>query len=178
MLFVFLVPTEPPADFQAQTISSTEVRCTWDPPPTQSWNGDLLGYKIYYWALDGSHGNQVKTVAATENEAILTDLKMYTEYGLVMLAFNAAGDGPNTTVPIATTTNQGVPDQPGVLDFTMISLTELNVTWTPPSLPNGIITSYEVSYYQDMLVDGKDYGLSRHCISTGYSHMNFIPSYQ
>ncbi len=51
--------------------------------------------------------SHVKTVAATETEALLEDLEMYTQYAMVMLAFNAAGDGPNTTLSIEATTQEG-----------------------------------------------------------------------
>ena len=50
---------------------------------------------------------QVKTVAATETETLLDNLDMFTQYNLIMLAFNAAGDGPNTTVVIAARTFEG-----------------------------------------------------------------------
>lgn len=35
------------------------------------------------------------------------------------------------------------------------SLTSLNVSWEQPSLANGVISFYEVSYYQDTDVNGK-----------------------
>ena len=76
-------------------------------------------FQIFYW-VEGTPRSRrstyapshVKTVAATETSATLDQLKMYTQYSMVMLAFNAAGDGPNTTVPITTTTQEG-----GQLDF-------------------------------------------------------------
>ena len=49
----------------------------------------------------------VKTVAAAETETLLDNLDMFTQYNLIMLAFNAAGDGPNTTVVIAARTHEG-----------------------------------------------------------------------
>ena len=63
-------------------------------------------FQIFYWREEVP-GQHVKTVAATETQAILEDLEMFTEYTLVMLAFNAAGDGPNTTIPITALTTEG-----------------------------------------------------------------------
>ena len=63
---------------------------------------------MFYWeeAL-GEHNLTVKTVAATELETDLTGLKMFTEYAMLVLAFNAAGDGPNITVPVIAKTEEG-----------------------------------------------------------------------
>ena len=49
----------------------------------------------------------MKIIAATEGSAILDNLAMYTSYSMLMLAFNAAGDGLNSTVPITVATAQG-----------------------------------------------------------------------
>lgn len=51
--------------------------------------------------------SSVKTVAATETETVLNQLQMFTEYAMLILAFNAAGDGPNITVPIIAKTLEG-----------------------------------------------------------------------
>ena len=48
-----------------------------------------------------------------------------------------------------------VPEVPGSLKLVMISVTSLNVSWTPPVIPNGIITKYEVSYHLMSNVIGK-----------------------
>ena len=49
-----------------------------------------------------------KTVAGSmTNKTVLDGLLMYTEYSMVILAFNAAGNGPNTTVPIKARTEEG-----------------------------------------------------------------------
>ena len=63
---------------------------------------------MFYWEeADPDLGTTVKTVAATELETVLSPLKMYTEYSMLILAFNAAGDGPNITVPVIAKTEEG-----------------------------------------------------------------------
>ena len=47
-----------------------------------------------------------------------------------------------------------VPDQPGRLVFVVTSLTSLNVSWAMPQQPNGVIAQFDLSYYQESLVDG------------------------
>ena len=43
------VPTGAPQNVRAQSVSPTEVRLTWDAPQADQQNGDLLGYKIFYY---------------------------------------------------------------------------------------------------------------------------------
>lgn len=54
-----LVPSEPPVDVRAEAKSSTELVVTWEPPPSDSWNGNLLGYHVGYQELNGNtNGNR------------------------------------------------------------------------------------------------------------------------
>ena len=108
--FLFIsVPTQAPEKLAARNLSSTQIKVWWQPPPRSSWNGELQGYKIFYWP-EGKQKEalQEKTVAgAMVNETVLSGLLMYTEYCMVILAFNAAGNGPNTTTPIKARTEEG-----------------------------------------------------------------------
>ena len=48
------------------------------------------------------------------------------------------------------------PDRPGSLSFIVKTPSSVLVSWTPPSpRTNGIVTLYELVYYQDSYVDGK-----------------------
>lgn len=38
------------------------------------------------------------------------------------------------------------PGVPGPLDFSDITMNSLNVSWSPPEEPNGVITGYLVNY--------------------------------
>ena len=40
-------PMAPPLNIIAETIKSTEIMVTWDPPSLETQNGDLSGYKVY-----------------------------------------------------------------------------------------------------------------------------------
>ena len=67
-----------------------------------------LFWQIFYWVENEPlTGTLVKTVAATETTTILESLRMFTEYAMLNLAFNAAGDGPNITVAVLAKTWQG-----------------------------------------------------------------------
>ncbi|XP_071455064.1 cell adhesion molecule Dscam1, partial [Hetaerina americana] len=42
------VPTGAPVGIRVEAKSSTELLVTWEPPPREHWNGDLLGYYVGY----------------------------------------------------------------------------------------------------------------------------------
>ena len=64
-------------------------------------------YQVYYWVSGHKETTHMQPVSATEGSTVLQDLQMYTEYAAIVLAYNAAGDGPNTTVPVVARTSEG-----------------------------------------------------------------------
>ena len=57
------------------------------------------------------------------------------------------------------------PGRPGKLSFIVTTPSSVLVTWTQPSpRPKGVITLYELSYYQDFRVDGKTPNTLLFCI--------------
>lgn len=44
-------PSGAPQKVSAESLSSTAVRVTWQPPERSLWNGDLIGYNIGFRRL-------------------------------------------------------------------------------------------------------------------------------
>ena len=70
---------------------------------------------------------------------------MYTNYTISIIAFNPAGEGPESET-VSVRTLQGVPGPPSHLSFSEITMTSLKVSWDQPLKPNGEILGYIVSY--------------------------------
>jgi len=49
----------------------------------------------------------MRRVPAKDTHVTLRELHMYTRYQVTLLAFNAAGDGPNISVPLEARTSEG-----------------------------------------------------------------------
>lgn len=47
--FFLAVPTGEPLDITTEALSSTEIRVSWRPPDLNKQNGQIMGYKIFYW---------------------------------------------------------------------------------------------------------------------------------
>ncbi|XP_064477865.1 protein sidekick-like isoform X1 [Ornithodoros turicata] len=137
------VPTGRPRKVQLQALSSTEVNVTWLPPLKHESNGELLGYKIFYWDINDEE--ELEAVPAEPTVYTLSGLKKFVNYTVQLLAFNPAGDGPRSEHTAICT----LPDKPGpvgALRFSDIRMTSLNLSWEMPEEPNGIIAGYLVNY--------------------------------
>lgn len=96
-----------------EPLGPQQLRITWQPPDRSSWNGELLGYTIAYRNL----GNDEKSVNNTRVGIMgngdgsydyrLTGLEKYTQYSVVVKAFNSKGDGPGSDPIIAQTLEDG-----------------------------------------------------------------------
>lgn len=57
-----------------------------------------------------------------------------------------------------------VPGKPGELSFIVTSLSSLNLSWTPPKRPNGVIELYKIQYSQTGLSGKSKIFLYKHTI--------------
>ncbi|XP_068269359.1 LOW QUALITY PROTEIN: protein sidekick-2 [Nyctibius grandis] len=148
------VPTGAPQNVAVQAATATQLDVTWEPPPAESQNGDIQGYKIHFWEAQRQNASaRVKTLFLPENGVKLKNLTGYTSYWVSVAAFNAAGDGPRSP-PVQGRTHQAAPSAPGSIRFSELTTTSVNVSWEPPPLPNGILEGYRLVYEPCMPVDG------------------------
>ncbi|XP_010001108.1 PREDICTED: protein sidekick-2-like [Chaetura pelagica] len=148
------VPTGAPQNVAVQAATATQLDVTWEPPPAESQNGDIQGYKIHFWEAQRQNASaRVKTLFLPETGVKLKNLTGYTSYWVTVAAFNAAGDGPRSP-PVQGRTHQAAPSAPGSIRFSELTTTSVNVSWEPPPLPNGILEGYRLVYEPCMPVDG------------------------
>lgn len=87
------MPNGAPVDIRAEAKSSTELVVTWEPPPRETWNGNLLGYHVGYQEYSGDETNAVsqsyvfKSVEVRPHyggEATLQGLAKFTTYSIIV----------------------------------------------------------------------------------------------
>ncbi|KAM7038622.1 protein sidekick-1 [Acridotheres tristis] len=139
-------PALAPQNIQVNSLSASQLELTWDPPPADSQNGNIQGYKIYYWESDTLNDTEkVKVLFLPETSVRLKNLTSHTRYLVCISAFNAAGDGPRSS-PAQGRTHQAAPSAPSFLAFSEITCTTLNVSWGEPTAANGVLQGYRVVY--------------------------------
>lgn len=77
----------PPQDIDGYPISHKEIHIQWTPPLVT--NGNISKYRIYYTLDDGSE----MYTDSTSLEAVLTELRPFTEYTVSVVPFNQNGMG-------------------------------------------------------------------------------------
>ncbi|XP_057572172.1 protein sidekick-2 [Hippopotamus amphibius kiboko] len=148
------VPTAAPHNVAVHGATATQLDVTWEPPPLESQNGDIQGYKIYFWEAQRRNlTERVKTIFLAENGVKLKNLTGYTAYMVSVAAFNAAGDGPRST-PTRGQTQQAAPSSPSAVKFSELTTTSVNVSWEAPRFPNGVLEGYRLVYEPCTPVDG------------------------
>ncbi|XP_027468742.2 protein sidekick-1 isoform X4 [Zalophus californianus] len=139
-------PAMAPQNVQVTPLTASQLEVTWDPPPPESQNGNIQGYKVYYWEADSQNETEkMKVLFLPETVVKLKNLTSYTQYLVSISAFNAAGDGPQSD-PRQGRTHQAAPGTPSFLAFSEITSTTLNVSWGEPTAANGILQGYRVVY--------------------------------
>ncbi|MED6284312.1 Protein sidekick-2 [Characodon lateralis] len=148
------VPTAPPQNVVVQSSTATQLDVTWDPPPLDAQNGDIQGYKIYFWEFQlQNETERLRTLFLPELGVKLKNLTGYTTYMISVTAFNAAGDGPRS-LPTRGRTQQAAPSAPSYIHFSELTTTSVNVSWGEPKQANGIIEGYRLVYEPCTPVDG------------------------
>ncbi|KAJ6659787.1 hypothetical protein lerEdw1_018503 [Lerista edwardsae] len=153
-------PAMPPQNLQLSAISASQLEVAWEPPPADSQNGNIQGYKasppgpVYYWEVDSQNDTEkVKVLFLPETSVRLKNLTSYTKYLVCISAFNAAGDGPKSS-PGQGRTHQAAPSAPSFLTFSEITCSTLNVSWGEPAAANGVLQGYRVIYEPLAAVQG------------------------
>ncbi|KAJ8390730.1 hypothetical protein AAFF_G00101100 [Aldrovandia affinis] len=148
------VPTAPPQSVAIQSATATQLDVTWDPPPLETQNGDIQGYKIYFWEFQRQNETEkLRTLFLPEGGVKLKNLTGYTTYMISVAPFNAAGDGPRSPATRGRT-QQAAPSAPSFIHFSELTTTSVNVSWGEPVYPNGIIEGYRLIYEPCTPVDG------------------------
>uniref|UniRef100_A0A8C1W7I8 Sidekick cell adhesion molecule 1a n=1 Tax=Cyprinus carpio TaxID=7962 RepID=A0A8C1W7I8_CYPCA len=147
-------PSVAPQNIQINTLSSTQLEVQWEPPPAETQNGIIQGYKILYWEMDNQNETErVKILFRPETNMRLKNLTSYTYYMVKLSAFNAAGDGPFSE-PRRGRTLQAAPSAPSFISFSEVTSSTLNVSWGFPLSPNGVVEGYRVVYEPSAPIQG------------------------
>ncbi|XP_050300550.1 cell adhesion molecule Dscam2 isoform X1 [Anthonomus grandis grandis] len=143
-------PAGPPLNPTVRPISSTEVLVAWTPPVSELRHGEIQGYNVGYRApFMGSYNfTSVAGDGEEGGEILLSGLKKYTRYTIVVQAYNEVGSGP-LSEQVTTETLEDVPSSPP-MDIRCTSPTSqsIQVSWQPPPNEdcNGIIVGYKLTY--------------------------------
>ncbi|XP_071380962.1 neural cell adhesion molecule L1.2 [Centroberyx affinis] len=152
------VPLESPMGVGVVLLNSTAIRVAWAAVDRETVRGHLLGYKIHL-TRSGSRGHHrgrrarepattvVVETEANEEKRVISGLRPFSHYSLVVTVFNNKGEGPPSET-VSFKTDEGAPGPPMSLLLDSPGETEMTLHWTPPAQPNGILIGYLLQYQQ------------------------------
>ncbi|XP_037952309.1 neogenin-like isoform X2 [Teleopsis dalmanni] len=133
----------PPRNVEGFARNHKEIYVKWDQPTVT--NGEILKYRIYYSENDS--GAEMYHDSTTL-EAILMELRPYTDYTITVVPFNKNGMGdPSNEIKIKTFSSTPS-EPPNNVTLEVTSSSSITVYWEPPSEEeqNGQITGYKIRY--------------------------------
>lgn len=136
-------PDVVPRNIRLTPLSPTLIRAEWDP---LSWsNGEVIGYHVgIRKTRDGGH----YTFTKLENpayELLLRQLRPFTQYEVVVRAFNGVGEGP-LSKGLLVMTLESTPLSPQGLSCYTLTSQKLQVSWNQLTVEEsrGVLKGYRI----------------------------------
>ena len=142
MLSVAVNPPGAPAAPSVATLSTSSLRATWS-APIYTGGETPTSYDLRYRQSGTSDWTAINDVSATNRD--ITTLTANTSYEVQVRATNSAGDSPYSASGTGTT-RAAIPDVPSAPIVSVVSATELRVSWTAPTDYGFGITTYDLRY--------------------------------
>ncbi|XP_077054172.1 neural cell adhesion molecule L1-like protein isoform X2 [Siphateles boraxobius] len=145
-------PSAAPEHVAVEVMNNTMVEVRWDHVHKDKLHGHLGGYRVSWWRLRSlldskkTHGDKhTATFSGERNHAVVTGLVPFSEYSLIVMAFNSRGNGPGSR-SVSFKTPEGVPGQAAAFSVSNVQKNKLTLTWSPPVDANGVLIGYILQY--------------------------------
>uniref|UniRef100_T1JES5 Down syndrome cell adhesion molecule n=1 Tax=Strigamia maritima TaxID=126957 RepID=T1JES5_STRMM len=146
-------PAGPPLNINAIATDSNSLKVSWQAPHPQLRNGIIKGYNIGYRIASSSGPYQFRMLEVPEDYTAtlslpINDLHKFTQYSVVVQAFNDGGKGP-LSKQVIVITSESIPTKPPQdIKCSVLSSQSIHLTWQPPPLPSihGVLQGFKVIY--------------------------------
>jgi titin len=136
-----------PTGLTATAVSSTQVNLSWT-APANNGGAPITGYKIESKSGSGSYTTIVSNTGSTSTAYSNTGLTTGTTYTYKVSAISNVGTGAASGEASATPSSSSSSSAPGAptnLVATQVSSTQIDLSWTAPSVTGGsAITGYKI----------------------------------
>ncbi|XP_029289790.1 phosphatidylinositol phosphatase PTPRQ [Cottoperca gobio] len=143
-IFVFTLedePDSPPVNLTVVETSPITATLAWSAP--EQANGMIQYYEVLY-----ENESYSELMNSSSNTTTLMNLKPFSYYNVTVRAYTRYGHGNQTSDPLSLLSGEDVPGSPPYgVTYESVSPSEVNVTWQPPLLPNGVITHYSLELW-------------------------------
>ncbi|XP_029115512.1 neural cell adhesion molecule L1-like protein isoform X2 [Scleropages formosus] len=155
------LPDMAPSDVAVTVLNSSRIHVSWTPVPVNHVWGLLGGYKVQLWRLrdllnieKGPKEKETMVISGNLSYTTVQGLIPFSEYSLMVGAFNGRGMGPSSH-PVTFKTPEGVPEKISILKATNAQKDAITLVWSPPLKAHGVLTGYLLQY--QMVNDTADF---------------------
>uniref|UniRef100_A0A1X7U126 Uncharacterized protein n=1 Tax=Amphimedon queenslandica TaxID=400682 RepID=A0A1X7U126_AMPQE len=168
-------PTAPVGDIIFSSVESVSMTVSWDEVPCNGRNGPITGYYLTYTNITSNTSYTVNITGGDNRMYNLTGLIPYTNYTVSIIPYNYNMNGPaRQEIQLSAESIPGM-----ITDLIYAPPpTELTLVWNPPTIPNGIITVYEIRYRESTSRESTSTGPYNitNTTNTYYSIVGLIPN--
>lgn len=100
MFYAFHIAPSPPTKLKGNPDSSTSITLSWSDP--EKINGVIEYYEVIYHPLDDSSDQNTVHVMSPNRSAVLSGLKMYTFYAIVVRAYTIEFSDNSSSIIVRT----------------------------------------------------------------------------
>ncbi|XP_056272982.1 phosphatidylinositol phosphatase PTPRQ [Pseudoliparis swirei] len=134
-------PDSPPVNLTVVDTNPSGATLAWSAP--EQANGVIQHYEVLY-----ENESSSALMNTSSDTVTLMNLKPFSYYNVSVKAYTRYGHGNQTSDTLYLLSGEDVPGSPpyGVA-YESVSPSEVNVTWQPPLLSNGVITHYSLELW-------------------------------
>ncbi|XP_045481618.1 contactin isoform X1 [Harmonia axyridis] len=147
------MPQPAPQFVSAMSFNSTALNVTWQPiaQDRETVRGKLIGYRIKYWKMETSEADSVYYLSRTTRPwALIVGLQPDTQYLVKVMAFNSAGEGPESERFIERTYRKAPQKPPSSVHIIGINPSTIKVVWryVQPSPQEEPLQGYKIRVWE------------------------------
>ncbi|XP_066997548.2 contactin [Anabrus simplex] len=147
------MPQEPVSQVVAVSFNSTALNVSWSPvdQSREKMRGKLIGHRLKYWKQGIPEENAVYYLSRnTRPWAVIVGLQPDTYYYVKVMAYNSAGEGPESQFSIERTYRKAPQKPPSSVHIYGINPTTVRVVWryVAPSVDEEPLLGYKVRVWE------------------------------
>ncbi|XP_055372029.1 contactin isoform X2 [Condylostylus longicornis] len=147
------MPQVAPQQVVARSFNSTSLNVTWNPieMTREKIRGKLIGHRLKYWKVENAEEDATYYLSrTTRNWALIVGLQPDTYYHVKVMAYNAAGEGPESERFIERTYRKAPQKPPSSVFVYGVNPSTVRVIWryVSPSQEEEPIQGYKVRVWE------------------------------
>ncbi|CAA9998770.1 unnamed protein product [Nesidiocoris tenuis] len=147
------MPQAAPQLVIARKFNSTSLNVTWNPinPSREIARGKLIGHRLKYWRQSNREEDSVYYLSRTTRPwALIVGLQPATYYFVKVMAYNTAGEGPESERYLEQTYRKAPQKPPSSVNVNALNPSTVHVTWryVQPTLEEEPLLGFKVRVWE------------------------------